>query len=112
MGLAEQKCVPCRGGVPPLAPDRIEALRAELGDGWSLNEQGHLERTWKFGDFSGALAFANAVGAIADAENHHPDLYVRWGACRVEIWTHKIGGLTDSDFYFAAKVSRAAQASA
>lgn len=108
MELADRKCVPCRGGVPPLESDRISVLLGQLGDDWTLNEHGHLERTWKFADFAGALAFANSVGAIADAEDHHPDIYLRWGACRVEIWTHKIGGLTDSDFYFAAKVSRAA----
>jgi 4a-hydroxytetrahydrobiopterin dehydratase len=85
---------------------RVTALLKELGGGWKVNTSGHLERAYDFKDFKGALAFANAVGEIAEEQGHHPDLYVRWGQCRVEIWTHKISGLTESDFYLAAKVSR------
>lgn len=107
MSLADKQCVPCRGGVPPLARDRIDALLGELGGGWSLNEAGHLEKAFSFGNFKDALGFANRIGEIAEAESHHPDLYVRWGQCRVEIWTHKISGLTESDFYLAAKIERA-----
>lgn len=107
MTLADQACVPCRGGVPPLDPERAKALLSELGDDWELNPAGHLEKGFAFGNFADALAFANRVGEIAEAESHHPDLYVRWGQCRVEIWTHKISGLTESDFFLAAKISRA-----
>jgi 4a-hydroxytetrahydrobiopterin dehydratase len=107
MGLADQQCVPCRGGVPPLPRVRIEQLLAELGAGWALNASGHLLRTYEFRDFAGALEFANRVGAIAEQQGHHPDLHVGWGRCGVEIWTHKIDGLTDSDFYLAAKADRA-----
>ena len=106
MGLADNACVPCRGGVPPLPATRVNELLTELGDAWGLNPAGHLERTWTFRNFGEALAFANAVGEVAEAEGHHPDLYVAWGQCRVEIWTHKISGLTESDFYLAAKISR------
>lgn len=77
-----------------------------MGRGWSLNAQGHLERLYTFKDFAQSLAFANKVGAVAEAEGHHPDLYVAWGKCKVEIWTHKINGLTESDFYLAAKADR------
>ena len=69
--------------------------------------EGHLQRTYEFADFAAALAFANRVGAIAEEQGHHPDLYVAWGKCGVEIWTHKIDGLTESDFFLAAKVDRA-----
>jgi 4a-hydroxytetrahydrobiopterin dehydratase len=106
MNLADKQCIPCRGGVPPLSADRASELLAELGDDWKLNDNGHLTREYEFSDFGKALAFANRVGAIAEQQAHHPDLYVAWGKCRVEIWTHKIGGLTESDFYLAAKVSR------
>lgn len=106
MGLAEEKCVPCRGGVPPLGKQRVAELLGELGGGWALDAQGHLTRSYAFKNFVEALEFANRVGEIAEAEGHHPDLHVRWGECAVEIWTHKIGGLTESDFYLAAKVSR------
>ena len=67
---------------------------------------GHLERLYTFKDFAQALAYVNKVGAVAEAEGHHPDLYLAWGKCRVEIWTHKINGLTESDFYMAAKADR------
>jgi 4a-hydroxytetrahydrobiopterin dehydratase len=107
MGLADNRCIPCRGGVPPLDAGRSDELLQQLDEGWHLNDDGHLEREYTFGNFNGAMTLANAVAAIADEENHHPDLYVAWGKCRVEIWTHKIGGLTESDFFFAAKVDRA-----
>ncbi len=107
MALADHKCVPCRGGVPPLPPSRIEELLRQLEPGWRLNAQGHLEKRFAFPDFAAALRFTNRVGEIAEAEGHHPDLHLSWGACRVEIWTHKIEGLTESDFYLAAKADRA-----
>ena len=100
--LAQKACVPCRGGVPPLGPDEVEVLLQELDD-WTVEQEYHLTRTFKFGDFAEALAFVNRVGAIAEQENHHPDLHLAWGKVRVEIWTHKIKGLTESDFIFAAK---------
>lgn len=107
MSLADQNCVPCKGGVPPMDRDRAEELLGELDDGWKLNGEGHLERTYEFSNFVDAMAFANRVGEIAEEQAHHPDLHVAWGKCTVEIWTHKIQGLTESDFVFAAKADRA-----
>jgi 4a-hydroxytetrahydrobiopterin dehydratase len=107
MALADQECIPCRGGVPPMAAAQAEQMLAELDDGWQLNADGHLERPYKFGNFIDALSFANKVAGIAESQSHHPDLHIRWGECRVEIWTHKISGLTESDFYMAAKIDRA-----
>jgi 4a-hydroxytetrahydrobiopterin dehydratase len=79
---------------------------AELDAGWTLNAAGHLLRRYEFPDFVAAMAFASRVGEVAETEGHHPDLHVGWGRCDVEIWTHKISGLTDSDFYLAAKADR------
>jgi 4a-hydroxytetrahydrobiopterin dehydratase len=107
MALADQQCIPCRGGVPPLPRARTDALLTELEAGWALNSAGHLSRDYEFKDFAAALEFANRVGAIAEQQGHHPDLHVAWGRCGVEIWTHKINGLTESDFYLAAKADRA-----
>ncbi len=107
MSLADQKCIPCRGGIPPMEGSRALELLRELDQGWSLNSEGHLEREFAFPDFAQAMALANKVADIAEGEGHHPDLYVAWGKCKVEIWTHKISGLTESDFFFAAKVDRA-----
>jgi 4a-hydroxytetrahydrobiopterin dehydratase len=107
MSLAEKKCVPCRGGVPPMEWPKVQELLYQLKSGWHVNSQGHLERAYSFPDFVRALEFANKIGAIAEVEGHHPDLHVSWGNCKVEIWTHKINGLTESDFYLAAKADRA-----
>lgn len=71
-------------------------------DGWSF-EQGHLAKSYSFSDFGGALEFVNRIGAIAQEQGHHPDIYMTWGKVSVEIWTHKIDGLTESDFILAAK---------
>ena len=107
MGLADNKCVPCRGGVPPMERSKAEEMLKQLEGGWSLNTAGHLARLYTFKDFAQALAFVNKVGALAEEEGHHPDLHLAWGKCTVELWTHKINGLTESDFYMAAKADRA-----
>ncbi len=107
MGLVDRSCVPCRGGVPPLTEAERAPLLAELV-GWEVVGGHHLAKAYRFADFAAALAFVNRVGAIAEAERHHPDLHLAWGRVRVEIWTHKIDGLTESDFVLAAKVDRAA----
>ena len=109
MSLADNTCVPCRGGVPPLESSKIQELLGQLERGWELNQDGHIERMYSFKNFAEALAFVNTVGAVAEEEGHHPDLYLAWGKCKVEIWTHKIQGLTESDFFMAAKADRAYQ---
>lgn len=93
--------------VPPLKGLRRKGLLKQLGRGWRVNRRGHLERLYTFKDFAQALTFMDKVGAIAEAEGHHPDLYLAWGKCKIEIWTHKIKGLTESDFVLAAKADLA-----
>ena len=105
--LAGKHCVPCRGGVPPLGGKELEELSAQLGGGWRVVDGHHLEKQYSFDDFAGALAFTKAVGAIAEAEGHHPDIHLAWGQVRLTIWTHKIDGLTESDFILAAKADKA-----
>jgi 4a-hydroxytetrahydrobiopterin dehydratase len=105
MELHEQRCVPCRGGVPPLAPQRCAELHAQLRD-WALIENHHLEKEWRFPDFAAALAFVNRAGAVCEAEGHHADFELCWGRARARIWTHKVDGLTESDFVLAAKLDR------
>jgi len=102
--LSEKKCIPCDGGVPPLQKKEIDKLLAELQSEWQVNELGHLYKKYKFSNFIKAMEFANKIAAIAEQEAHHPDLTISWGACNVEIWTHKINGLTESDFILAAKI--------
>ncbi|MBE0592222.1 MAG: 4a-hydroxytetrahydrobiopterin dehydratase [Gemmatimonadales bacterium] len=101
--LAAKHCVPCRGGVPPLNPAEIDALLGKLGGNWTAVDGHHLEKEYRFPDFAEALAFTNRVGAIAEEQGHHPDIRLSWGKVRLEIWTHKIDGLTESDFILAAK---------
>jgi len=102
--LANEKCIPCRGGVPALKGEELAALARELGAEWRVVDEHHLEREFRFPDFGQALAFTNKVGAIAEKEGHHPDIYLAWGKVRVTIWTHKVDGLTRSDFVLAAKI--------
>jgi len=101
--LSEKQCVPCRGGVPPLQGDELQAFRAQVDSGWSVVDEHHLEREYLFDDFRQALDFAVKVGEMAEEQAHHPDIHLAWGKVRVTIWTHKIDGLTESDFVFAAK---------
>lgn len=107
-GLAERSCVPCKGGVPPLGEAEIRPLIEQL-EGWTVQDNHHLEKTYKLANFSQALDLVNRIGAIAEEQNHHPDLYLAWGKVGVKIWTHKINGLTESDFVFAAKCDVARQ---
>ncbi|HXV60890.1 MAG TPA: 4a-hydroxytetrahydrobiopterin dehydratase [Vicinamibacteria bacterium] len=104
--LASKHCVPCRGGVPPLGPDATAALREKLGSGWKVVENHHLEKVYAFDDFQQALDFTNRVGRLAEEEGHHPDIHLAWGRVRLQIWTHKIDGLTESDFILAAKADQ------
>lgn len=104
--LAKKVCVPCRGGVPPLPAEQAQGLLAQLADGWRLVDGHHVERTFAFSNFVKALDFTNRVGALAEENDHHPDIHLSWGKVRVEIWTHKIDGLTESDFVLAAKIDQ------
>jgi len=108
-GLADRQCIPCRGGVPPLTGAEIAPLLAQLA-GWEVVDDHHLVKRYRLKNFAEALALVNRIGAIAEEQNHHPDLYLAWGRVEVTIWTHKINGLTESDFVFAAKCDLAAAA--
>ncbi len=101
--LASKDCVPCRGGVPPLAGDELNRLMTRLGGEWRVVDGHHLEKDFRFPDFRGALGFTNKVGDLAEDQGHHPDIYLAWGKVKITVWTHKIDGLTESDFVFAAK---------
>ena len=100
--LADKQCVPCQGGVAPLKGQQLVDLLGQV-EGWEVVDEHHLSKGYTFGNFVEALAFTNAVGEVAEAEGHHPDIHLSWGLVRVEIWTHKIDGLTESDFILAAK---------
>jgi 4a-hydroxytetrahydrobiopterin dehydratase len=101
--LASKQCVPCKGGVQPLKGAILGTLEHQLGGGWRVVDQHHLEKEYKFKNFREALDFTNRVGELAEEQGHHPDIYLAWGKVRLTVWTHKIDGLTESDFVFAAK---------
>jgi 4a-hydroxytetrahydrobiopterin dehydratase len=103
--LADKQCVPCKGGVPPLRGKELEKLQADLPK-WTVTNEHHLHREFRFPDFKQALEFVNRVGEIAENQGHHPDILLKWGKVEITLWTHKIDGLTESDFIMAAKIER------
>ena len=103
--LASQTCVPCRGGVPPLKGGELQQILQQVPHWKAVNEH-HITRTFNFPDFKQALAFVNRVGEVAEQQGHHPDILLTWGKAEVTMWTHKIDGLTRSDFIMAAKIDQ------
>ena len=106
--LDQRRCVPCEGGCAALTPEQIAPLLSQV-PGWRVEDGGpgapsKLVRSYRFDNFVHAVDFVNAITPIAEAEGHHPDLFVRWGEVRVELWTHAAGGLTENDFILAAKI--------
>jgi 4a-hydroxytetrahydrobiopterin dehydratase len=101
--LSSKQCVPCRGGVPALRGEEITKLQDQLAD-WKVVNEHHLQRSYRFKDFREAQAFVNRVGDLAEQQGHHPDICFGWGHAEITIWTHKIDGLTESDFILAAKI--------
>jgi 4a-hydroxytetrahydrobiopterin dehydratase len=104
--LASMECVPCRGGVPPLDGDEIVRYLADLGGDWTVVDNHHIEKEFRFKNFREALDFVNRVGELAEEVGHHPDIELGWGRVKLTLFTHKIGGLHESDFVFAAKADR------
>ena len=107
--LASRDCIPCKGGVPPLAGEALRALQDELGGGWEVVDGHHLAKEYRFKNLVQALAFTNDVGALAEEINHHPELVTEWGRVTVKWWSHKIRGLHELDFAMAKRCDRLAQ---
>ncbi len=103
--LASRQCVPCRGGVPPLNGEEIAKLSPQL-QGWDVINEHHLNKSYKFSNFVEAQSFVDRVGQLAEEQGHHPDICFGWGRAEISIWTHKIDGLTESDFILAAKIDK------
>ena len=101
--LASRKCDD--SNVARLKGEELKKYRKRLGGKWRMRK-GRLEKEYEFNDFRGALGFANKVGGLAEKIGHHPDIYLAWGKARIAIWTHKINGLTESDFILAAKIGK------
>ncbi len=104
--LASRTCEPCRSGATPLRGREIQDLLAQIDTDWECVDQHHLRREFRFRNFAEALEFTNRIGAVAEEQFHHPDMHISWGRVALEIWTHKVGGLLEADFVFAAKCDR------
>ena len=103
---SENGCAPCRNATAPLKGTELKRLSNQLGGGWKVVKSHHLEREYPFKNFLEALAFTNKVGRLAERAQHHPDIHLAWGKVKLTLWTHKVDGLTESDFVFAAKVNQ------
>jgi 4a-hydroxytetrahydrobiopterin dehydratase len=110
--LADKACIPCRGGIPPLEVAAAKQLLSQAPSWTLMDDARRIERTFRFPDFKGAIAFVNKVGEIAEAEGHHPDIHFGWGYATISMHTHKIKGLHENDFIMAAKINRLAEAGA
>jgi 4a-hydroxytetrahydrobiopterin dehydratase len=106
--LADKTCVPCRGGIPALKGPVLAQIHHQLQEfaNWSVVDEHHITRAYKFPDFRSALAFVNRIGDIAEEQGHHPDILLAWGKVEITLWTHAVNGLTESDFILAAKIDR------
>ncbi len=103
--LAKKRCIPCQGDIPALEGQELDAFAAEVPR-WAVANGHHLDRELTFPDFRQALDFTNQIGELAEHEGHHPDIYLAWGKVGIKIWTHKVDGLTESDFILAAKIDQ------
>ena len=104
--LAKKTCIPCKGGVPPMKGAKLDDLLEKLKNDWKIIKEHHLEKNYSFKNFKEALDFTIKVGELAENQGHHPDIFLAWGKVKLTIWTHKIDGLTESDFIFAAKADK------
>ena len=104
--LAKKQCIPCKEGVPPLKAENLKKLHNQIDAGWRIIDEHHLERNFKFKNFRQALDFTNRVGELAEEQGHHPNICLGWGKVELMVWTHKINGLTESDFILAAKIDQ------
>jgi 4a-hydroxytetrahydrobiopterin dehydratase len=106
MKLYEKKCSACVGAVAPMSDTESKKFLNELGNDWKIINGKMLEKSYQFRNFREALAFVDRIGTLAEAEGHHPDLFLSWGLVKINLWTHKINGLSESDFVMAAKCDR------
>lgn len=104
--LCNKECTPCKGGTSPLKGDELKELAEQLDNDWKVVDEHHLEKEYEFKDFRQALDFTNKVGEVAEQQGHHPDIFLTYGKVKIQVWTHKIDGLTESDFIFAAKADK------
>ena len=106
--LSQEHCTPLPPGTPPLAAADQAALLAQLDPAWRIVDGHHLQREYRLPDFARGLALVDAIGALAQAEDHHPELLLAWGRVEVRLWTHSVGGPSRNDFILAARIDELA----
>ena len=106
--LVDQHCTPLPPGAPCLPQSQWQALLNEIGPAWRVIDGQRLEREYRLPDFAAGLGLVNRIGALAEAQDHHPDLLLAWGRVRITVWTHSVGGLSLNDFILAAHIDRLA----
>ena len=104
--LAQRECIPCKGGIAPLSGGKLIALHQELNNGWQLIDDHHIEKEFSFDDYLDGMDFCSHVALLAESHDHYPDILLCWRKVKVTFWTHKIDGLSESDFILAAKVEK------
>ncbi|MFZ5491010.1 MAG: 4a-hydroxytetrahydrobiopterin dehydratase [Pseudomonadota bacterium] len=102
--LIDQHCAPLPPASPCLTPAQWQALLGQIDPAWSVIDGHHLERRYRLPDFASGLALVNRIGALAEAQDHHPDLLLGWGRVEITLWTHSVGGLSRNDFILAAHI--------
>ena len=103
--LQQKHCIACQVGTPPVSVDEVTTLKAQIDSRWELvGGNKKIHREWMFKNFTEAMVFVNNVAGIAEAEGHHPDMYIFYNRVRLELWTHAANGLTENDFIMAAKI--------
>jgi 4a-hydroxytetrahydrobiopterin dehydratase len=107
--LHQKNCIPCKGGIPPFDISEVHKYLKKV-DGWDVkknkDENYFLEKNFKFKNFLESKKFVNEVGNISEDQGHHPDITFGWGYASIQIYTHKIKGLVESDFILAAKIDK------
>jgi len=106
--LISKTCTPCRGGIPPLSPEEVEAHRRQTPEWTVLDDAHRIQRTFRFKNFAEAFGFVQRAAALAEEEGHHPDISFGWGYVTVSLQTKKIKGLHENDFIMAAKLDQIA----
>ncbi|OGE87587.1 MAG: 4a-hydroxytetrahydrobiopterin dehydratase [Candidatus Doudnabacteria bacterium RIFCSPLOWO2_02_FULL_49_13] len=106
MKLAQKRCIPCEGGIPPFGKKQIAKYLPQLPKGWSVIDDKKLRKRFQFKNFVDTMGFVNKIALIAQAEDHHPDMQISYSKVAVELWTHANDGLTENDFILAAKIDQ------
>ena len=102
--LKEKHCVACEGGTKPFNADEIKEYKKRVDNGWKIIDDKKIKREFPFENFKRGMAFAQNVAALANEEDHHPDMCINYSSVEIELSTHAIGGLSENDFIMAAKI--------